>query len=54
VGWFGFGHKSYPNRGTKMYMRFGLVRMSFKKSSEANQIKPMRLGSVQTVHFITI
>ena len=34
-------------------MRFGLVRLTFRKKTKPNQTKPMRFGSVRLVRFFT-
>jgi len=47
--WFGFEHKSHPNREIKK-MRFGLIRLIFKKSSKPNQTIAVWIGSVCAVY----
>ena len=47
--WFGFEHKSHPNRKIKMHaVRFGSV--GFKKSSKPNQTNAVMIGSVVAVY----
>ena len=47
--WFGFKHKSHPNREIKMHaVRFGSV--DFKKSSKPNQTNAVMIGSMVAVY----
>jgi len=45
-----FEHKNHHNREIKN-MWFGLIRLTFKKSSKLNQIKQMQVELVRLVWF---